>query len=49
MFYDQMIRSHSTRAAATFLAADERATDEDLFRLAKRIANFIEGPRRESR
>ncbi len=45
----QTIRSHAIRAAATFLAADERATEDDVFALAKRIANYIEGRRSDGR
>lgn len=44
---DQQIRSHAIRAAATFLANDETATEGKLFDLARRVAHFIEGRRRD--
>lgn len=45
--FDQLIRTHAIRAAATFLANDETATEGKLFDLARRIAHYIEGRRRD--
>jgi hypothetical protein len=45
--FDQLIRAHAVRAAAMFLANDEKATEGKLFDLSKRIAHYIEGRRRD--
>jgi hypothetical protein len=39
----QLIRSHAIRAAAQFLSTVDDASDDDLFKLAGRIARYIEG------
>jgi hypothetical protein len=45
--FDQLIRGHAIRAAAMFLANDEKATEGKLFDLSRRIAHYIEGRRRD--